>query len=122
MNCLQWNMYWDFGSGQVGDMGSHTMDLAWNAIDATLPISAEAHGDPVNPDVAPQTTPMTCDDRCARAAPRSPTSRTGCMRPASRCDSSTSRGGCEAKSFTASVSPGREAGMVARQAAKPQMW
>jgi hypothetical protein len=27
MNCLQWNMYWDFGSGQVGDMGSHTMDL-----------------------------------------------------------------------------------------------
>ena len=37
MNCLQWNMYWDFGSGQVGDMGSHTMDLAWNAIDAGLP-------------------------------------------------------------------------------------
>ncbi|HWH68491.1 MAG TPA: Gfo/Idh/MocA family oxidoreductase, partial [Candidatus Sulfotelmatobacter sp.] len=34
MNCLSWNMYWDFGSGQVGDMGSHTMDIAWNAIDA----------------------------------------------------------------------------------------
>ncbi len=34
MNCLQWNMYWDFGSGQVGDMGSHTMDIAWNVIDA----------------------------------------------------------------------------------------
>ena len=49
MNCLQWNMYWDFGSGQVGDMGSHTMDLAWNAIDAGLPISAEAKGDPFNP-------------------------------------------------------------------------
>lgn len=28
MNCLQWNMYWDFGCGQVGDMGAHTMDLA----------------------------------------------------------------------------------------------
>jgi predicted dehydrogenase len=53
MNCLQWNMYWDFGSGQVGDMGSHTMDLAWNAIDAGLPISAEAKGDPFNPDVTP---------------------------------------------------------------------
>jgi predicted dehydrogenase len=52
-NCLQWNMYWDFGSGQVGDMGSHTMDLAWNAIDATLPISAEAKGDPFNSDVTP---------------------------------------------------------------------
>jgi predicted dehydrogenase len=53
MNCLQWNMYWDFGSGQVGDMGSHTMDIAWNAIDAALPTSAEAKGDPVNPDVTP---------------------------------------------------------------------
>ncbi len=53
MNCLQWNMYWDFGSGQVGDMGSHTMDLAWDAIDAGLPTSAEAKGDPFNPDVTP---------------------------------------------------------------------
>ena len=51
--CLKWNKYWDFGSWQVGDMGSHTMDLAWNAIDAGLPTSAAAHGDPVNPDVAP---------------------------------------------------------------------
>jgi len=53
MNCLQWNMYWDFGTGQVGDMGSHTMDLAWNALDAGLPTSAEGKGDPVNPDVSP---------------------------------------------------------------------
>ena len=52
-NCLQWNMYWDFGNGQIGDMGSHTMDIAWNAIDATLPTSAEAKGDPFNPDVSP---------------------------------------------------------------------
>ena len=52
-NCLQWNMYWDFGSGQVGDMGSHTMDLAWNAIDAGLPTAAEGKGDAFNPDVTP---------------------------------------------------------------------
>jgi predicted dehydrogenase len=51
--CLKWNMYWDFGSGQVGDMGSHTMDLAWNAIDTTLPTTAEGKGDPFNPDVTP---------------------------------------------------------------------
>ena len=51
--CLHWNMYWDWGSGQVGDMGSHTMDLAWNAIDAGLPTSAEGQGDPFNPDVTP---------------------------------------------------------------------
>ena len=53
MNCLQWNMYWDFGSGQVGDMGSHTMDMAWNALDGGLPTSAEAKGDLFNPDVSP---------------------------------------------------------------------
>jgi predicted dehydrogenase len=53
MNCLQWNMYWDFGTGQVGDMGSHTMDLAWNALDGDLPTSAEGKGDPFNPDVSP---------------------------------------------------------------------
>jgi predicted dehydrogenase len=53
MNCLSWNMFWDFGSGQVGDMGSHTMDLAWNALDAELPISAEGKGDPFNPEVTP---------------------------------------------------------------------
>jgi len=51
--CLKWNMYWDFGTGQVGDMGSHTMDLAWNAIDAALPLSAEAFGEPFNPEVTP---------------------------------------------------------------------
>ena len=52
-NCLQWNMYWDFGNGQIGDMGSHTIDLAWNAMDVTLPIVAEAKGEPYNPQVAP---------------------------------------------------------------------
>jgi predicted dehydrogenase len=53
MNCLSWNMYWDFGAGQIGDMGSHTMDLLWNAVDAKLPTSAEATGEKYNPDVTP---------------------------------------------------------------------
>jgi len=57
MNCLSWNMFWDFGAGQIGDMGSHTMDLLWNAVDATLPTSAEAKGEPFNPDV----TPVECE-------------------------------------------------------------
>lgn len=52
-NCLQWNMYWDFGTGQIGDMGAHTMDLAWNALDAGLPLTAEAEGEPFNADVTP---------------------------------------------------------------------
>ncbi len=52
-NCLNWNMFWDFGAGQVGDMGSHTMDFVWNAIDARGPSSAMAKGDPFNADVTP---------------------------------------------------------------------
>jgi len=55
MNCLQWNMYWDFGTGQVGDMGSHTMDLVWNAIDATFATSATAKGEAFHPEVTPVT-------------------------------------------------------------------
>src|SRR6188508_150499 len=57
-NCLQWNMYWDFGNGQIGDMGSHTMDLVWNAVDAGLPTSAEAKSsEQLNSDV----TPVECE-------------------------------------------------------------
>ena len=52
-NCLSWNMYWDFGSGQIGDMGSHTMDLVWNAIDPVRPTTAQAEGEKFNPDVTP---------------------------------------------------------------------
>src|SRR5438046_2497892 len=34
-------------------MGSHTMDLAWNAIEPRLPTSSEGKGDPFNPEVTP---------------------------------------------------------------------
>ena len=46
-------MYWDFGIGQMGDMGSHTMDLAWNVIEADMPTSVKATGEKFNPDVTP---------------------------------------------------------------------
>ena len=64
MNCLEWNMYWDFGAGQIGDMGSHTMDLLWNAVDAGLPTSVEAKGEAFNPDV----TPVECESHFDYAA------------------------------------------------------
>jgi predicted dehydrogenase len=57
MNCLEWNMFWDFGVGQIGDMGSHTMDLVWNAIDANLPTAIESRGEPFHPEV----TPVECE-------------------------------------------------------------
>ncbi|WP_205847949.1 Gfo/Idh/MocA family oxidoreductase [Anaerohalosphaera lusitana] len=58
-NCLNWNMYWDFGTGQVGDMGSHTMDIIWNAIDAGRPETAEAKGEKYDPEVTPVELQMT---------------------------------------------------------------
>jgi len=59
--CLGWNMYRDFGTGQIGDMGAHTMDLVWNAIDADLPTTAEASGEKHNPDIVPVRMTATWD-------------------------------------------------------------
>jgi predicted dehydrogenase len=52
--CLAWNRFWDFGSGQIGDMGSHMMDLAYWALDLRLPTTCEAEGSPVSTDTCPQ--------------------------------------------------------------------
>jgi predicted dehydrogenase len=63
-NCLSWNMYRDFGVGQMGDMGAHTMDLLWNAIDAGAPTAIEADmdiSDKFNPDVTPVKLKVTFD-------------------------------------------------------------
>ncbi len=56
LNCLFWNMYRDFGVGQIGDMGAHTMDLVWNAIDAGGPTAVEVDEevtDKYHPDICP---------------------------------------------------------------------
>lgn len=56
LNCLFWNMYRDFGVGQMGDMGAHTMDLVWNVLDAGAPSSIEVDqelSDKYNPDICP---------------------------------------------------------------------
>jgi predicted dehydrogenase len=56
LNCLFWNMYRDFGVGQMGDMGAHTMDLLWNVIDAGAPTGIEVDQDVTDkyhPDICP---------------------------------------------------------------------
>ena len=53
-NCLNWNRFWDFGSGQIGDMGSHVMDLAYWALDLRFPSSCQAKGTPLSTDTCPQ--------------------------------------------------------------------
>ena len=64
LNCLFWNMYRDFGVGQMGDMGAHTMDLLWNAIDAGAPTAIEIDqdvSDKYNPDICPVKLKATFD-------------------------------------------------------------
>jgi predicted dehydrogenase len=51
--CLKWNRFWDFGSGQIGDMGSHMMDMAYWGLDLKLPTTCKAEGTPVNTDTLP---------------------------------------------------------------------
>lgn len=56
LNCLFWNMYRDFGVGQMGDMGAHTMDLVWNAIDAQAPSTVDIDwdvSDKYDPNICP---------------------------------------------------------------------
>jgi predicted dehydrogenase len=55
LNCLFWNMYRDFGVGQMGDMGAHTMDLLWNSIDAGAPTAIE-----IDQDVSDKYDPNIC--------------------------------------------------------------
>jgi len=51
--CLAWNRFWDIGSGQIGDMGSHLIDLAYWALDLRLPTSCVAEGSPLSTDTCP---------------------------------------------------------------------
>ncbi len=56
LNCLFWNMYRDFGVGQMGDMGAHTMDLLWNSIDAGAPTAIDIDrevSDQFDPNITP---------------------------------------------------------------------
>jgi len=52
--CLGWNLFWDFGSGQIGDMGSHMIDMAYWGLDLKLPTTCKADGTERNPDTCPQ--------------------------------------------------------------------
>ena len=64
MNCIFWNMYRDFGVGQMGDMGAHTMDLLWNAIDAGAPTAIEVDqevSDKYDPNITPVKLKVTFD-------------------------------------------------------------
>jgi len=41
---MSWQNWWDFGNGALGDMGSHTIDLAFWALQLQYPTTVEAEG------------------------------------------------------------------------------
>jgi predicted dehydrogenase len=41
---MSWQNWWDFGNGALGDMGSHTIDLPFWALDLKYPTTVEAEG------------------------------------------------------------------------------
>jgi len=51
--CLGWNIFWDFGSGQIGDMGSHMMDMAYWPLGLKDPTSCKAEGSEQSTDTVP---------------------------------------------------------------------
>ena len=52
-SCLKWNRFWDFGTGQLGDMASHLVDLPFWALDLRFPTSCAAEGKPLHEDGYP---------------------------------------------------------------------
>jgi predicted dehydrogenase len=48
-----WRRWWDFGEGILGDMACHYMDLPFWALNLRSPLTVEAEGPPVNPEIVP---------------------------------------------------------------------
>jgi predicted dehydrogenase len=48
-----WRGFWAFGSGTLGDMGCHHMDLPHWALDLRAPQTVSAEGPPVDPEITP---------------------------------------------------------------------
>ena len=50
---FNWRAYWDFGTGALGDMGCHNMDLAFFALNLRNPKWVEATSSGLNSETAP---------------------------------------------------------------------
>ena len=49
----KWYRWWDFGNGTMSDLGSHWIDLPFWALKLDKPLTIEASGPPVHPEIAP---------------------------------------------------------------------
>jgi predicted dehydrogenase len=48
-----WHWWWDFGGGELGNIGCHYLDLPFWALELTSPVSIEANGPPPHPESTP---------------------------------------------------------------------
>ncbi len=51
---FRWRGFWDFGTGAIGDMGCHNMDLAFWSLKLRDPVAAEAEASDHHVEVAPR--------------------------------------------------------------------
>lgn len=58
---FNWRAYWDFGTGALGDMGCHNMDLAFFALGLRDPLAVEATCSGLNSETAPAWSIITYD-------------------------------------------------------------
>jgi predicted dehydrogenase len=56
---FRWRGWWDFGTGSLGDMACHTLNLPFNALDMRNPTSVEASSSPNNKDSFPDSSKFT---------------------------------------------------------------
>jgi predicted dehydrogenase len=57
----KWRRYWNFGSGTLGDMGCHYIDLAFWSLGLTHPTRVSAKGPPPHPENCPTWTTIHWD-------------------------------------------------------------
>ncbi len=48
-----WRFWWDFGTGETGNLGCHHLDLPFQALNLKHPLTIEAEGPPVDPETTP---------------------------------------------------------------------
>ncbi|MFN9912224.1 MAG: hypothetical protein ACK53L_06550, partial [Pirellulaceae bacterium] len=56
---FKWRGWWDFGTGAVGDMACHIMDMPYWALDLGAPLTVAAESGGLTPETAPDWSTIT---------------------------------------------------------------